>query len=290
MNHPGEEFVYRLPAHITGTRPGAHKGRSRGSGMSFAAHARLFDLPDPRRLDLRASISNVRGDWLVRTYQQPASITIYVLVDLSASMHFGTPGKITVAADFLHSLGTSAHGYGDAITLLPFDDTFREDLYQPAQRGRAIGARMAKCILDAQTIQQKRKTVTTPDALNDAINRIEGRSGLVFLLSDFHWSLDALKPMLDRIATAALVPIVIWDKAELIPPEAGQVLFARELGSRKRQQLWLNESARTKWLDNVQAQRELLTEVFAQRNSTPLFIDSAFSAKQLSRYFMEQVS
>jgi len=72
--------------------------------MRFAAHARLFDVPDPRRLDLRASISDMRGDWLIRTFMQPASITVHVLLDVSASMRFGQPGKLQVAADFLLSL------------------------------------------------------------------------------------------------------------------------------------------------------------------------------------------
>ena len=148
MNVDSEEFVYRLPASMAGIRPGAHRGQGRGAGMNFAAHVRLFDQPDPRRLDLRASICDVSRQWLVRTYVQPTAINVHIVLDMSASMHFGTPGKISVAADFIKSLGVSAHAYGDAISLLPFDNTFREDLYMPPRRGRAVGALMADSILN----------------------------------------------------------------------------------------------------------------------------------------------
>ena len=289
MNPSDAEFLYRLPVHSGGNRPGAHPGLSRGSGMNFAAHARLFDVPDPRRLDLRASITDVRGEWLVRTYQQPASITAHVLVDMSASMDFGTPGKLQVAASFLRSLGLSAYGYGDAISLLPFDTVFREDLYQPPQRGRAVGAYMADSIQQISS--------STPSsangihkALGDAINRLEGNTGLIFLLSDYHWALDTLAPMLDKLASATIVPIVIWDQAEVTPPDAGQLLFARDKETGSKRRLWISESSRDVWLANVRAQRQRLIDMFARHNCAPFFIEREFNAQQLTRYFMERVS
>ena len=292
MNLTDAEFVYRLPVSTTGNRPGAHRGLSRGSGMNFAAHARLFDVPDPRRLDLRASINDARGEWLVRTYQQPASITVNVLLDVSASMNFGKPGKLKVAADFLRSLGISAYGYGDALSLLPFDEKFREDLYQPPQRGRAVGASMAQSIqLASQTESGSPPGYNSNDtALGNAVDRIEGQTGLVFLLSDFHWDLDKLAPLLDKLATATVVPVVIWDRTEVTPPDAGQLLFARDLKNGSRRQLWISEAKRSAWLANVHAQRQRLTDLFASHNCSPFFIENEFSAERLTRYFMERSS
>ena len=297
MNLHDAEFVYRLPVSTTGNRPGAHRGLNRGAGMNFAAHARLFDVPDPRRLDLRASINDGRGEWLVRTYQQPASITVHVLLDVSASMKFGKPGKLQVAASFLRSLGISAHGYGDALSLLPFDEEFRDDLYQPPQRGRAIGASMAQSIQQASDQPASGTTSGPPPgknnndtALADAIERIEGQTGLVFLLSDFHWDLDRLAPLLDKLATATVVPVVIWDKAEVTPPDAGQLLFARDLKNGSKRQLWISEAKRSEWLANVRAQRQRLVDLFASHNCSPFFIENEFSAERLTQYFMERLS
>lgn len=290
MNPHGEEFVYKLPGTAPGSRPGAHRGTSRGSGMSFAAHARLFDQPDPRRLDLRASINDVRGDWLVRTYLQPASITVHVLLDISASMHFGDPGKIQAATDFLRCLGLSAHAYGDAISLLPFDNQFREDLYIAPRRGRAIGTLMADAISNASIVTETHGHAGVRSAFDASATRLVDATGIVFILSDFHWALDDLGPVLEKLSAATVVPLVIWDKTEVTPPDAGQLLFARELGGRKRAQLWLSEAKREAWIDNVIQRRQDLSDLFAKHNSSPLFIEASFNAEDLSRYFMERVS
>ena len=262
--------------------------------MNFAAHARLFDQPDPRRLDLRASICDVGGEWLVRTYVQPTAITVHVVLDMSASMRFGTPGKITVAADFIKSLGVSAHGYGDAISLLPFDDVFREDLYMPPRRGRAVGALMADNILDVRasnTSPDPGRAQAAPEtALEAAVSRLEGASGMVFLVSDFHWPLDNLDKMLDRLSTTRVIPFVIWDKAEVTPPDADQLLLARDMETGRSKKLWVSNDKRKAWLENVQRRRQELTQLFTRRNTVPFFLEEAFDAEQLSRYFMEQVS
>ena len=258
--------------------------------MNFAAHARLFDQPDPRRLDLRASICDVSRQWLVRTYIQPTAINIYVVLDMSASMHFGTPGKMSVAAEFIRSLGVSAHGYGDAVSLLPFDDKFREDLYMPPRRGRAVGSLMADSILNVRAGNAHTDSDRNSAALEATVARLEGATGMVFLVSDFHWSLENMDKLLDRLSTTRLIPLVIWDKAEAMPPDAGQLLSARDMETGRAKKLWITDSKRHTWLENVQRRRHELTELFARRAAVPFFIEEAFSAERLSRYFLEQVS
>lgn len=257
--------------------------------MNFTAHARLFDQPDPRRLDLRASITGVHREWLVRTYQQPTAITIHVVLDISASMHFGNPGKLQVVADFLHSLGLSAQAYGDAISLLPFDSRFRDDLYIPARRGRALGRIMANHLLHACKAIRGSDQASTANAVDAAISQLEGATGIVFLISDYHWRLDYLPALLDKLSTTTLVPLVVWDPTEVIPPESGQWLLSRDLESNTKHALWLNESRRKQWLDNVQQRREDLIDLFATCNSKPLFIEGTYDAEQLSRYFVEHM-
>ena len=64
--------------------------------MNFVSHAKLTDQPDPRRLDLRASISNIQRDWLVRVNKQRAAITIAAIVDVSPSMYFGAGQNLSL--------------------------------------------------------------------------------------------------------------------------------------------------------------------------------------------------
>src|SRR5690349_23635828 len=110
------EFHYRLPRRLGAWRPGAHPASSLGAGQEFASHASLYDRPDPRRLDLRASLRDLGGGWLVRINRQRAGIAVHVVVDVSSSMRFGSgKTKLEVAADFVEALGHSAFRVGDAL-------------------------------------------------------------------------------------------------------------------------------------------------------------------------------
>src|SRR5262245_33962527 len=131
MSSP-QEFHYRLPRRLGAWRPGSHPATTLGAGQEFMAHASLFDRPDPRRLDLRASLRDVRGDWLVRVNRQRAAVAAIAMVDVSASMAFGEPkSKLLVAADFVEALGLSAFRVGDTVGLSAFDSTDRMDLFVP---------------------------------------------------------------------------------------------------------------------------------------------------------------
>jgi uncharacterized protein (DUF58 family) len=109
-----QAFHYRMPHRVSGQRPGSHRGSSLGAGQEFVTHMNLYDRPDPRRLDLRASVRNLRQEWLVRVSRQRVGVSVQVVVDVSASMDFGarTP-KLHVAADFVEALGFSTFRAGD---------------------------------------------------------------------------------------------------------------------------------------------------------------------------------
>ena len=135
------EFHYRLPGRVSGQRPGSHPGSSVGSGQEFVTHTSLFNRPDPRRLDLRASLRTLNEDWLVRVNRQRAGVAVRALVDVSASMSFGGQRpKLHVVADFLEALGLSAFRVGDAVGMMAFDEVERSDLFMPARVSRAYPA------------------------------------------------------------------------------------------------------------------------------------------------------
>ena len=157
-------FHYRIDGRAGGRRPGAHAGRTGGAGNEFLAHARLFDHPDPRRLDLRASLRASPSEWLVRTYRQRAAVTLLAVVDVSASMARGVPRKLDVAADFVASLGDSAYRTGDSAGLLAFDGAVRDDLFWPPRHSRVIGQAMAAQLRTAVPARVPRPKVAIPRA------------------------------------------------------------------------------------------------------------------------------
>ncbi|SIT43767.1 putative MxaS-like protein [Paraburkholderia ribeironis] len=283
------EFHYRITSRISGHRPGSHRGASLGAGQEFAAHARLFDSPDPRRLDLRASLRNVREEWLVRTYRQRAAVSVHAVIDVSPSMHFGSSrSKLEVVGDFVASLGRSAFRVGDPVGMLAFDTVVRDDLSLPPTHSRGIGLVMQHMLRNCRQIEDRKGSGGA--GCQRSLARLAGRPALVFLVSDFHWSLDVLPTLIASLASACIVPIVVWDPAELEPPSRNALLMLRDMESGQRRTLWRRPGIEVQWRDAVIRRRAELDTHFAGRSMRPFYAIGTFDPEALSRYFFESIS
>jgi uncharacterized protein (DUF58 family) len=282
------EFHYRLPKRAGGARPGSHPGSSFGAGQAFAMHARLFDHPDPRRVDLRASLRAIPAEWLVRVHLQRVAVPVYVVIDVSASMHFGQlKSKLDVAADFVAALGYSAFRAGDQVGMLAFDAAEREELYSPARHGQGVGAVMEATLRD---VARSPGVAGGIDGLEQSVAKLAGRQGIIFIVSDFHWPLKRLPKILDTLTHAYVIPMVVWDHAEVEPPEQGALLAVDDAETGERRTLWLRDTTRRDWRDAVVQRRAEIKGLFDKRGIRPFFVQGAFHAEALSRYFLEAVA
>jgi len=276
------EFHYRLPQRIGGWRPGSHRGSSLGAGQEFVSHMRLYDRPDPRRLDLRASLRNIQQEWLVRVNRQQASIPVHAVVDVSASMSFGSRrSKLDVAAEFVEALGQSTFKVGDSLGMLGFDSRERTDLFVPAMVSRGIGETMATLLRGTSG------SAGSADGLVDAMQHLAGRQGLVFIVSDYHWPLAGMSLALDALVHAFVVPVVIWDAAEIQPPAHDGLAQLRDVESGAQRTLWMRPRMREKWLESANARRTELNQLFASRGMRPFYVTGQFDSEAMSQYFFE---
>ncbi|MEP6505096.1 MAG: VWA domain-containing protein [Betaproteobacteria bacterium] len=281
MDDP-HEFDYRLPRRARGRRLGTHRATAVGAGLEFLTTLSLFDHPDPRRLDLRASLANLRGDWLVRANRQHAAIGVQVLIDVSASMRFGAPRKLDVAADFVEALGRSAARVGDALGMVAFDATAREDLHVAPRRGRGVGELMAALLRECDGGAGDGR------GLRGAAQQLLGRPELVFVVSDYLWPLDGLADALDLLAPAHIMPIVVRDRAEIEPPprDGAAMLVDAETGHRRT--LWVRPALRARWHAAIAARATALEAVFAERDLRPFTLLGAFDANALSGHLLAE--
>jgi hypothetical protein len=276
------EFDYRLPRRARGRRAGAHRATALGAGLEFLSTLSLFDHPDPRRLDLRASLADLRGDWLVRVNRQHAAINVQLLADVSASMRFGSPRKLDVAADFVEALGRSVARVGDALGMLAFDATARDDLHVALRRGRGVGEQMADLLRGCDG------GAGDIDGLRDAVERLGARPELVFLVSDFLWPLSGLPEVIDLLAPARVVAIVVKDRAEIEPPPRDGIAMLVDAETRRRRTLWIRPSLRARWRDAMEARRSALEAALAERDLRPFTMLGAFDAQALTRHLLAE--
>ena len=197
------DFQYKLSGSSKSSRPGSHKSSERGSGMEFNRLVSLQQYPDPRRLDLRASIIDPYERWLVREFKQRSAVSVFAIVDLSASVRFhGLQNGKNLINKILTSVMNSVRRYGDRFGLIGFDNKFRQDWFMPATQRVPVN-------FDTLNLQfPSGKTGRGHKGLMEAPNWLPKERCLLFFISDFHISLNLLSYFFSRTISHQVVPII----------------------------------------------------------------------------------
>jgi uncharacterized protein (DUF58 family) len=280
MSSVVREFHYRIGAPALGHFPGHHRSRSGDSGFEFRGHADLLDAPDPRRLDLHASLRDPFGGWIVRVYSQRKSIPVVVVADLSASMAFrGHERKLDVVADFTESLAWSAWRTGDSFGFVGCDAEVRADLHLPQGRARGAGSALA------QSLRALTPTAGSARGLLAAHPHLPRQRALVFLVSDFHLPAGEVATLLHSLAQHDVVPVVVWDPLEFGSGAPRGLAPLVDLETGQRRMVWWRASLREKWQAQHAAHRAALLQLFGAQRMKPLFIEGGFDADAVTRHF-----
>lgn len=269
------EFHYRIPWLAANSRPGHHPSAAVGGGFEFRGHVPLLAAPDPRRLDIRASLRDPRGDWQVRSYRQRSAVPVVLVADLSASMGFaGRRRKLDVLADLAESCAYSAYRTGDLFGFVGCDDGVREVLPPAFARGAgaALAARLRELALGRGAAGLK------------SAARLLRRRSLVLLASDFHFPLGQVAEILASFAGHALVPLVLWDDAESAPSGFG-LATVRDAETGAERTLLLRPALAERLRGEFERRRAAIADLCLAHGTRPLFLDGAFDADALTEYF-----
>jgi Mg-chelatase subunit ChlD len=274
------EIHYRIGSAALGHFPGHHRSKRGDTGFEFRGHASLLDAPDPRRLDLHASLRDPFGNWAVRIYSQRKSIPVVAVADLSASMGFvGAQRKLEVVANFVDSLAWSAWRTGDSFGFVGCDAVVREDLLLPQARTRTSAG------LLTQTLRDLQPQGRSAQGLLAAHRYLPRRRSLVFLLSDFHLPLAEVSAVLASLAHHDLVPVVLWDRQEFKLSAARGLAQVIDPESGHQRLVWWRPALREQWRARQAERREAMLQVFRAQRLSPLFMEGAFDADAVTRHF-----
>lgn len=277
---PLREVHYRVGAPVLGHFPGHHRSTRGTSGFEFRGHVALLDAPDPRRLDLQASLRDPFGDWRVRVYSQRKSVPVTVVADVSASMGFsGRSTKLEVMADLVESLAWSAWRTGDSFGFVGCDSAVRADLRQPQGRARGAGGEVARRLRALQPDGRDAR------GLLDAPRHLSRQRALLFLVSDFHLPLPLIAEVLDGLSLHEVVPTVLWDPLEFQLSAARGLAQVIDPESGRQRLVWWRPTLRARWEAAQRARRETLLDLFRARRLKPLFIEGGYDAEAVTRHF-----
>ncbi len=228
--------VVRLP--LPSPRPGRrlrlgqHRSRQRGVSLDFDQIVD-YQLGEPVRHINWAATARRSGEWpVVNTFREDQDLTLMLLVDLSASMDFGSQRltKRELAAEIGASLVYSALCNHDRVGLLTFADRVVEFL--PPRHTGAYQRAVPEAILDAPGVPAD---VSWPLAI-DALERRVPQPVLAVVLSDFFTDdtagmSDALTRLVRRHDPLALV---VTDPCESDLPILPGRLVAQDLETGRR--------------------------------------------------------
>lgn len=162
-----------------------------GSGIEFSEHREYNRGDDLRYLDW--NIYARHGDLLLKRFQEEQDLQVYLMLDCSRSMSFGTPPKFDLARHLVAALAYIALADLDRVGVIAYADGVFAEL--PVTRGKAR-------ILPIMKFLEELPTSGVDTNLEKAVQRLlhrGARTGLAIVVSDlfdqrgFQRGLDQLR-------------------------------------------------------------------------------------------------
>lgn len=279
------DVPYRLDWRTSEVRIGAHRGKIEGSGGLFRDFDLLVRSPDPRRIDLRMSLRDPFENLYVRRFEQKTSITVYALVDLSASMGFeGRADKMQVVADLVGALAASSRRIGDTFGLIGCNEKVIPEFFLPSTRSRGG---------EVDMIARLRSYIPTghgSEGLLEAAGYLAGRRKLVFLISDFYLPFSLIEDVFEALSQHNVVPIVLKDRREMEDfPRYGLVSLT-DLETGRRRLLAMRPKLRAEWLRKDTEQKTALRALAMRYGRPPFEILGPVDWDRLGAYLMGEAA
>ncbi|OGS45099.1 MAG: hypothetical protein A2539_05880 [Elusimicrobia bacterium RIFOXYD2_FULL_34_15] len=158
---------------------GRYESVFKGRGMEFSEVREYLPGDDIRSIDW--NVTARYGHPFVKKFTEERELTIILLVDASASGHFGTIEKMKfeIAAEISSVIAFSALKNNDKVGLLIFTDEI--EMFIPPKKSRTHILRMVREILFFKPKKNKTNISMALKYLND----VARKKAIVFLISDF---------------------------------------------------------------------------------------------------------
>ena len=198
----------------------------KGRGMEFDEVREYAPGDEIRTIDWNVTARTGRP--FVKRYVEERELTVWLMVDLSASGSFGsrTQLKNEVAAELCALLAFSAIKNNDKVGLVVFTDQI--ELFVAPNKGRSHVLRLIRDLLN---FTARSKGTNIAQAL-DYLGRVTHKKGVVFLVSDFI-APDYKKPLRIVGRRHDLIAVSVADPREAALPDVGLIeLEDAETGNR----------------------------------------------------------
>lgn len=262
-------FDYKSPFLLNALRDSAHKSKRQGAGSDFYRKTLFWSEPNPARIDLASSVKDPFESVYVKSFRQRSRLDVLCLIDGSSSMEVAD--KVSLAAQCERSIAASVGAQNDSYRSYLLAQTV-----QPLTDEDSVVA-----IFDRQASQPN----NTAAAFAESYRLLPKRSGIVFLISDFHWTVEQFQQRLSALSEHYVVPVVLWQSAEYdnYPLWRFSELQDSETGGRK---LIFITPKQKQWIQAAYDARKIALQQWFQRfQSRPFWLIDVYSPVQMSAFF-----
>ena len=210
-----------------------------GGGIEFADHREYSHGDDFRHLDWNVFARH--GDLLLKRFQEEEDLHVYLLLDCSRSMAFGSPPKFDLARQIVAALAYIALADLDRVAVIAFADGIVADF--PLTRGKDRILTLLK-FLEGLEVQGEE---TDLGRVVKAFTQRSQRRGLAVVVSDlfdprgYERGFDLL-----RHRNYELHAVQLHDRLEAEPPLLGELELV-DIESNVGQKVTITESALKKY-------------------------------------------
>ena len=243
-----KQIEIRTRKRTENTLMGQYHSAFKGQGMTFS-EVRPYQFGDDiRRIDWNKT-ARFKEPY-VKVMEEERELTMMLLVDISASMNYGTKIQLKreLVAEISASLGFSAAGNNDKVGLILFADKVYKVI--PPQKGRKHILAIISTILTADYVEAEANI----NAALEYMMHVFKKKSLAFLFSDFA---DDFDDKLLKIASKKhqLLGLRVFDEKDNEIPDVGYAFF-RDLETGK--QIWVNTSSQRWRYNYAEAQKQKL--------------------------------
>ncbi|MBI4245479.1 MAG: DUF58 domain-containing protein [Planctomycetes bacterium] len=208
---------------VLGQYGGERKSKRKGSGIEFADFRSYSSGDDVRRIDWNTYART--GSLFLKLFAEELELPLNIIVDSSASMHFGTPTKLNFASTVAEALSYVSLSNSERVRLMTIGNEFRKTGFKSTKSFLAE--------IDLFLSAVGGGTVTKQQIVS--LSALLSRRHMVLLISDLLWSDDWQEQIKRILSTGVQMSVIqvlseeeldpsIYGDFRLIDSETGQAI------------------------------------------------------------------
>jgi uncharacterized protein (DUF58 family) len=254
-----------------------------GGSAEFEAIAEYQFGDNPRSINWSATARTGFLRIFKNTRLMETNLAVFLLVDLSHSMDFGTVrvAKRRLAAEISAVLAHAAWRCGDRVGFIGYGSDV--EVEWPLRKAKDYR------LLIPQKILETKANGNGQAGLSPALLRLPAKRCLVFLISDFQEDFGEIEKALKSVARLHdVVSVVLWDPREKMLPAKRCITVLKDLETGIRRTVWLGGTKRkASFQERVEAREHHLKELFLSLHIDALWVHQETNyVKEISQLFL----